>query len=190
MSQYYSIGPARIAVGTGNAGALEYLGFSLDGVMIAVQPRYDDVFSDLGGPAIPEDVQFLGHDARITFTLSRFNAGVFHKLRALLPLASGASDGSAPNYSIGSLLKSEGLATRLFIRATYGPTSAGAKAAYSTARAVYNFPLAYPAEVIETPISVRVQQPRLAFRAFPDFISDQGGYTLYNADATGEPAVD
>lgn len=190
MSQFYVPGPARIFAGVGAAGALEFLGFSMDGAMIAIQPRFDDVFSDLGGPAVPEDVQFLGHDARITFQLSRFNAGTFHKVRQFLPGMAGAVDGGMPNYSIGSLLKAEGLAMRLLVRATYGPTSPGAKAAYATQRGVYNFPLAYPAEVIETPVSVRTQLPRMTFRAFPDFISDQGGYTLYNDSAAGEPAID
>lgn len=183
MSQFFVPGPARIFVGTGSAGALEFLGYTVDGANIAVQPRWDEVFSDLGGPAIPEDIQFLGSDAVIRLTLARYVESVLAKLRAFIR---GGTEGSIASYGIGSLLAHEGLAFRLLIVPTYQAN----KAAYSAQRAAWNFPLTYPVDAIEMPISTRVSLPRISFRAWPEFDSNcLGGYTLYNAVTTGIPAV-
>lgn len=186
MSQFFVPGPARISVGTGTAGALEYLGFSVDGVHISVQPRWDEVFSDLAGPAIGEDNQFLGADGVVQFVLSRHNAAVFHRVRAMLL---GGIDGAGAAYSLGSLLRAEGLGMRLFIRATYGPGSPGAKAAYAGQRAVYNFPLCYPMDRIDWTVGIRPLLPRMAFRVWPDIQSIDGSWILFDDDATGEPAA-
>ena len=180
MSQFYVPGASRISVGQYGGSTLSFLGWAVDGVNIAVQPRFDELFSDLSGPAIPEDVQFLGADAVIRFTLARYNESVLAGLRAFLY---GGTEGSWGSCVVGSLIKAEGLGHRLFIR-----SPCQSKVGQTSQRGVWNFRLTYPADAIEMPLSLKATRPRITFRAIADIRSADGSAILYDATTTGEPS--
>lgn len=180
MSQHYVPGPCSIAIGP-YSGNLEHLGWAQDGVIIAIQPHWESVYSDILGPIVPEDVQFMGADAVIRFVGARINDSVLAKARAILP---GTSEGQWAARAIGTLLLHEGYNWRMLLQFPYQ-----AKAAHSGQRAAYNFPFCYPSDSIETSNSVRASRPRMTWRANPFIQSATGSAVLFNADTTGAPVV-
>lgn len=179
MSQYYVPGPTRISVGQHGGSTLSFLGWAVDGVTITIQPRHDELFSDLSGPAVPEDVQFLGEDAMIRFTLSRYNDSVLAGVRSF---RYGGTEGAWESCALGSLMKHEGFGFRLFLR-----SPCQSKSGQTGQRGVWNFPLCYPLEY-ESNLSLKATKPRVTFRALADIESADGSAILYNSTSTGEPA--
>lgn len=80
-------GPVQVRCGTGSAGALENLGYSIDGVMVAENGFFDDVPGDQNGGTAgpPIDVQYFGEIHRVRMELSKWDiliaAKIWPKLR-------------------------------------------------------------------------------------------------------------
>lgn len=110
---------AAIWVGTGSAGALEQLGYSVNGVTIREMGALLPVHSDAGGgdqPAPPRDFQVLGQVDVITMDLSEYDEAIADKLRALIR---GGTAGTPPTP--GTLLFANSYSTRLVLISTNYP---------------------------------------------------------------------
>lgn len=177
-NQFYVPGPVRASIGQTAGSSLSFLGWASEGVNVAIQPRFDDVPSDIAGPAIPHDVQFFGADAMIRLTLSRYDEAVFATLSSL---TSGGVEGSWSTCAIGTLLKHEAKAFRLFLRAP-----CQTKTGQTGQRGVWNFPIVFPTE-IDYVLSSRTKRPRITLRAIADIRSADGSAVLFDTVATGEP---
>jgi hypothetical protein len=66
---YHINGPALVYTGTGSAGALELLGYTVDGVDISISKNVAEIITDLFGPMTPQDFQDMGEVASITCPL-------------------------------------------------------------------------------------------------------------------------
>lgn len=77
-------GPLEIWVGTGAASALEFLGYSVNGVTIEEIPLLGEVKSDEygGEQGPPSDYQLFGFQHRVSMELSKFQDAVLAKLTA------------------------------------------------------------------------------------------------------------
>lgn len=75
-------GPVLVSVGSGSGGALEELGYTVDGVRISETVFTGDVPSDErgGSEGPPIEVQQFGITHRITLELSRFDQAVMVKI--------------------------------------------------------------------------------------------------------------
>jgi hypothetical protein len=135
--------------------------------------------SDLSGPAVPQDVQFLGEDAIIRFTLAKYDETVLAGIRSF---RYGSTEGTWGGCEIGALMARESKGFRLFLR-----SPCQSKSGQTAQRGVWNFGVTYPMDAIDFTLSTRVTRPRLTFRAIPEFQSYDGSAVLYDADATGEP---
>jgi len=79
-------GPALVKVDTGVAGALEDLGYSINGVEITETVLETDVPGDQNGgdEGPPIDIQYLGQIDRVRMELSKYDIAVADKIRARL----------------------------------------------------------------------------------------------------------
>jgi hypothetical protein len=86
-------GPCKISVGTGDQGALEVLGYTVDGVSIRETSRTADVPGDQNGgtEGPPIDVQFFGQIHEVSIDMSKFDLAILNKLR---PIVKGGTAGS------------------------------------------------------------------------------------------------
>jgi len=189
MSQIYNTGPCILYVGQGDSGELVELGFSEDGMRIAIRETFEDVHSDLLGPKIPTDVQRFQADALITGDLIRWNESVLELCEDRS--AGDAGWGNVRIDEVGALMLAQGKTYRLLCDA---PNVAFADAAFPD-MTPYNFPEAYLHDTMERRRGARVERVHIIFRALANF-SNFGmtaalpvSVPLYNSDRTGRPAA-
>lgn len=181
MSQLYVPGPAEIFVGTGNAQALQFLGFTQEGVNINLRGNWGPVVTDVLGPTTPSDRQFFGESADFTFRLTYYNESV---LSALAARTFGGTAGLITANQSGSLLVAEGLGFPCAIKAPYAFTHA----AMSTMVSGYYFPVcAIDDEMV--PISTRTKIPEVTM--FAQWVANQAALTatLYQTTLPSLPSV-
>ena len=179
-------GPVQWHVGVGAAGALSFLGWAEGDTRISLAAAEDEIRTDLGGPAIPSDVQFMGEQAFISCDLSRWDKAVLKKLKSRLPSANN-SNVSGGTYSVGqmgALMIAEGYAVRLLLKGGYS-----AKNLNSGDLPIWNFLAAWPTSNLDVGISTRASRFRLTMRAIPVIDWGTGSSTLYNQDVTGIPSI-
>jgi len=73
-------GPALVYTGTGNAGALELLGYTTDGVDVRITENVEPIMTDLLGTQTPQDFQDMGMVAEITAPLIAIDRAVLAKV--------------------------------------------------------------------------------------------------------------
>ena len=155
-------GPCEIWVDTGTARALEFLGWSLNGITIEEIAYQTPIHSDENGgdQGPPADYQLFGHRHRILMELSKFQDGVLAKLdQRFNPNASSGSVG------VGMLLGCTTASFRLLLKAP-------------------NFVRNYLATVILEPIEIspvgsQASRARISFTA-----NVVPGGTLWNTTVT------
>lgn len=111
-------GPALVRTGTGVAGALEDLGFSINGVQIIETVFESDVPGDQNGgeEGPPIDIQYFGQIDRIRMELSKYDEAVADKIRARLLGGTAGVIGTA-----GTLIAGSSVFYRLLIEPTTTP---------------------------------------------------------------------
>lgn len=79
-------GKCEIWVGTGSAGALEFAGYSMDGVSIIERPFFSNVPGDENGGSEgpPVDKQFMGELHYLRIEMSKYDDAVMAKIRTKL----------------------------------------------------------------------------------------------------------
>lgn len=183
-------GPVEVHCGVGNGGALQFLGWSEDGVTSTHRPFFEDVKSDLAGPLMPTDVQVMGEDAIISMNLKVFSWSAWEKIASRVPAAVGGAPGGYPFGSIGALMVSEGYAYRLLI---YRPYAAKQVFLNAGMRPAYNYFASWLLGPDDIKQSMRAMAHRTIFRAisvYQGIPSTSGsGWGLYNADIAGKPAA-
>ncbi len=113
MTKQYEVkGAVTLSVATPAAGSLEELGLTVNGVDITEEVftgRVDvDTFGGEEGP--PGDMQYFGEVHVIQFTLSKFDAAVYNKIRAGLAGGAAGTPGTA-----GTLFMQQGKTWRLLL---------------------------------------------------------------------------
>lgn len=113
-------GPALVKIGTGDAGALEDLGYTVNGADIELRGFHGDVPGDEHGGDLgpPIDVQYFGEIAIVRLEFSKFDAAVADKAAARM-LSNIANPGSPGTP--GTLLFGSTQAFRLLINPTNNP---------------------------------------------------------------------
>jgi len=106
-------GVCEILTGTGSAGALESMGYSINGVDVEEDEFLIDVPGDENGgdEGPPIDIQSLGQVHTLRFDLSKYDADVVAKL---LPSVRGGTAGTQP--TMGSLLFAGSLGFRVVLK--------------------------------------------------------------------------
>ncbi len=92
------------------------LGYCEDGVQVAIQPRYDDIYSDdMGGRAgVPSDSQLLGATADLQLLFTKYQKQYLDNLSSF---RSGALTSNAKGVlpPIGSFVRQDGLYSSLVL---------------------------------------------------------------------------
>lgn len=179
MAQSYHVfGAAQLLVGTGSVGALESLGYSVDGVEILLNPKFDDIYVDTYGPHVPGDVQYFLVDANIKCELEYYDLAVLNKLLCFVPGVN-ASVTTGQMWKAGDLMLQNGLTTRLVIRST--PQGTG----LTSVETCWNFLNTYLVDSDDLMVGVKRTTHKLTFRAIPSFnAASSVGQTLYNTTCT------
>lgn len=181
--QFFVSGPTSISVGTGVAGALEFLGFSEGGISVEFNAEFDDVLCDIGGGKLPTDVIFQGMDAFIRAEVSNYDETVMTSL--LARVFSGGS-GSIPAGTMGSLMNAQSQSQRLLLMSPYSSLTA-----FSTMIPAYNFLSTYLVGSASVELGTKVKKWRLVWRAIPIWTVSAGlsSGTLWNESVTGAPVI-
>lgn len=179
-------GPCAWYVGSGAAGALEFLGWCEGETRVSLVGAEDEIRTDLGGPANPTDVQWMGEQAFVSGDLSRWDKAVLRKLKSRLPGGGSAvSGGSYAFGALGSLMIAEGYAVRFLIRGGY----AASKSFNAGDPPIYNFLAAWPGTNFDVGLSTRASRFRMTMRAIPKLDFTTGNSVLYNLDVSGLPSI-
>lgn len=143
-------GLATIKVDTGDANALETLGYTRDGTEITEEARFIDVPGDENGgdEGPPVDVQYLGETARIRLELTKYDSAVAAKV---FPRLYGGTDGQPG--TAGTLMFGDSKTYRLLIHTIAEP---------------YNYPRAFPRGAVELNKGTRFSTLVLEFEAHKD----------------------
>ncbi len=114
-SAYMVNGTAFVYTGTGAAGALETLGYTVDGVNQNITENKGEIITDLFGPMTPQDYQDLGMVAKITCPFIAMDRAVLAKV-----MNRGDRTGAIGALSTpGLVLGVSGYAFRLAIASTF-----------------------------------------------------------------------
>lgn len=105
-AQYHVFGPAVLQVGTGTTKALQSLGVTRSGMTVRVQQYYRGFMSDVGGPEVPVDHQFMGEVAHIRGELVDWKEDTLRLLRAFAKAGLSGTDGTG--VAIGTLVGGNG----------------------------------------------------------------------------------
>lgn len=209
MSQVYVAGPAEIHVGTGTAGALQFLGWGMQGVRIDFVGHFYDVPSDVAGTDLPFDVQQMGQQAYITSDINVYNEGIYRKIANRTRLTDGGpgsafgdgpTEGELVDFGMGFLLAGETIPASVGSSGMFGllvfPPYAGGfggakKVAFTTEDQAYRFPVAYLDDAAVMELGSRFKKIRMVFRAIT-FFSPQVRYSgiLYDHNSNGRVGID
>jgi hypothetical protein len=172
-TQGYVPGPCQIFVGTGGAGAYQFLGWSERGVRVTLSAAYEDIVSDFGGPRVPVDSQFMGEQATSNFVLNRYDETV---LQTILKrrVGSGVTAGAIEANGLGSLMVAQGYAYKVFLYSPYYVESF-----YSTMVPCYVFSGSWVDDDAMIPLSVQLKRPEIRFRHIPVWNAIAASATLY-----------
>lgn len=116
VQQYRVHGEGVLSFGVGASGALVVLGYSENGIKIAIEKKYRPVHTDPGGSEIPADWQYMGEMATIDFAAISWREDYLRLIRAREFLANGTSlntDGLAAGR--GQLVGQHGIAVAMAI---------------------------------------------------------------------------
>ena len=168
-------GAANILTGTGNAGALEQLGYSVDGVTINLNLRTEDVQCDIYGPLVPFDIQRFLVDANVTCQLVYWDDVVLNKNRR-------TTTAGVPGVmeDAGILVGFGGNAFRLVIRST--PTGTG----LTNVEGCWNFPNSVLVNTDSFNLGTRRSIHTIEWRCFPTLAQTgtSSGATLWTTDCS------
>ena len=112
MAQPYSTGPAIIYVGLGGSTPVE-LGTAENGPRIMIDPKWEDLFNDLGGKT-PFDKMYQGESAVVSATLTVWDELVYTALAARF--SPGLTRGIDIPTARGTLMLTEGQSYPLWVQ--------------------------------------------------------------------------
>jgi hypothetical protein len=186
---FYVGGPTFWYVGTSNdlSNPMEYLGVCEGDTRIAFSVAEEEVRTDLGGPMIPHDVQFMGTSASIAGTLARYDEVVFKKIASFLPnqlhgISGNQTPGFIPPQALGALYQLEQNAIDFVLNCPYNT-----KTVFTNMIKLYHFPLAWMTATHDVSISTRVKKIQVTMRAINKFtIGNYGAQaTLWDQSLMG-----
>jgi hypothetical protein len=155
-------GASQILVGTGGGGALQLLGYSVNGVEIIEDAFMGDVPGDLNGGDLgpPIDIQYFGQIDRVRIEMSQYDPAIMDLIRPRL-------NGNAPGLigTPGSLIGAGGFGYRVLILP-------------SSNLRIRNYLLGIPRQPISGNKGTRFSRPILEFECHA--VNLGGTVTLWN----------
>lgn len=112
---YRVYGDVSIQIGTAANNALETLGVTGDGGTIRITHHRKPVYSDVGGPETPVEMQDMGETARINVSLIAFNEDVYRRMKARAKIGNQKAGVAGDITPRGRLLGTDGGLFQLFI---------------------------------------------------------------------------
>lgn len=198
MSQLYNTGPCEMYTGTlpGSQLALEFLGYSENGMNIEFKSYYEDVNSDLLGPKIPTDIQHFQADGIISGDLVRWNETVLAQCEDRSRLGAdaggtgtGAAQGVVSRLEVGALMQAYGKTYRLLCDAP--SLNLSSAATLFPGMSAINWLHVYLADTMTRKRGARVERLHVIFRATVNVtnLSPSGSFsntfTLYDGNRAG-----
>ena len=173
--QLHVNGPALIMSGTGDAGELEPLGTSVDGVTITIETSFKDVNVDQFGPEQPFDRQYFLQGVKIKCDLIWYDTTVLDLWLTGIPAAAVGGLTFGEMGRAGDLVVQNSLYSRLLVKST--PASTG----LTTVEQCWNFPQCILIEQHEEKIGTEKTVWRLTFQALLTQASASQNAVLFNA---------
>ncbi len=174
--------PAHIFVKVNGAAA--YLGTAEDAPRIEHRMPLEPVMNDVAGSRVPYDKMYVGQEAAISFTLTRWNEGVHADMVVHSSRFGIIPRGLDINISRGSLMMTQDLATELWIQYPFNVL-----ASFNTLPAGYH----YRTAIFEGPETltpgVRPYRVQCVFSAIGFYQPESGSFLLYDHDMGGLPAI-
>jgi hypothetical protein len=178
-------------VGLASDEGLLFLGYSEDGMRIAVRENFLDYHTDTLGPKIPFDVQRFQADALITGDLVRWNESVLQLMEDRSKGVNGLVRGVQSLAEVGAWILAQDKTYRFLCDA---PNVVSPAAAIWPNMIPYNFLAAYLHETMERRRGSKVERVHIVMRALTDFVTPDPvtgkmpkTAVLYNADRSGIP---
>ena len=183
MAQPYVTGPVHLYVGSG--GLPVYLGTFLEAPKIRTTPKWTPVMNDLAGDQEPFDMTYQGVSADIFGYLTVWNWTVLRSCQNARSL--GSAEGSDAFGATGALMIGEGLAYTMWLQYPYYQT----KTAFSGNGAPpgYHYYASWLIGPEEEDGGTKPQQIHVQFHAMRIYIPLIGGFTLFDRNMTGIPAI-
>jgi hypothetical protein len=169
---FFSAGPCQVWVNTGADGAMEFLGFSVNGISITENVFMTPIPSDENGgnEGPPADYQLMGRQDEISMELGKFNPLVL----ARLIVRANPGVNTSINPSVGLLLGCAGKMYRLCL--------VGCAPSDTNPRFIRNYPACVlPAPIQRTPVGSQIM------RASVTFLANVQNGVLWNESVTGLP---
>ena len=164
-------GPCLVSWG-GNS-----LGYTTEGAEVEFVGHYEDVISDLMGPAIPTDSQQMGEEARITLDLVVYDAQTLNSALSREKTAKndGNTAGTTPGANIGDLMaQCQKYGALVLAQNKTKPCNAAAEDDLG-----YTFPMAWVVDSYSKRIGTRATRVHVVFRAIPSPVEGNGIGLLY-----------
>lgn len=163
------LAPAPASVG--GTPTYAYLGQTEGDLMKSDSMMESDIHVDQHGPALPDDVAYLGEETFLQGTLIKYVESVWQSFQARV---AGGTMGTIAAADIGTLLHAE---RKFFLLAvTSGYQS---KTPFAAQPPGYTFPFIYLSRNADTSLSVQKKRNRFSIRALPDWLPDGSGVLYY-----------
>jgi hypothetical protein len=199
MAQPYASGPVDVWCGVGAGGAPLFLGHGERAPRIQIVRRYKEVTNDLGGDMVPFDKGYAGETGVVTVTLSRWNESTLAIIQDVATTLTGlgAARGLNGPGEVGTLMVTEGVAYKLWLRFPFSAKAAYANAASGAQPAGYRFLAAFlegPDDLFDLgpPNARKVGLQFTCMRAFDPAVSNAFGtglFALYDHSMIALPAT-
>lgn len=123
VQAYRVYGGLSVQVGTSTNNALETLGVTQEGGTIQITRHRRPIYSDVGGPETPVDIQDMGETAMINFSLIAFNEDVLRRLAVKARAGIEKSNSYGNITPRGRCIGTDGGTFRLFLPPTLTATN-------------------------------------------------------------------
>lgn len=183
-------GPTFHGISTGSGGQMEPLGICEGDVRLSFNLANEEVRSDVLGPMVPTEVQYMGVSCSVSGVLVKYSEAVFLKLASGLPNAGGVPGGQVagiiPPQSLGALYQLENEACRYTVISPYS-----SKLVFGEMVKGYNFPCAWLGGTHDVSISTRVKRIQFTMMTKIFYSITNAGVSgvLWNQDVSGFPPL-
>lgn len=176
VQAYRVYGGLSVQVGTSTNNALETLGVTQEGGTINITRHRRPVYSDVGGPETPVDIQDMGETAMIRFSLIAYNEDVLRRLAMKSKTGIEKVDAYGNITPRGRCIGTDGGTFRLFLPPSLTATNVVSEESWY-------FGTCDLTNAEEVKIGTVVTTVRMEFYAFPYIAGDAVKISAINADA-------
>lgn len=180
-THFYVPGPADLGTGTGSSKAMQFLGYTRDGVHVREDLLTRAVIADYAGPQMPADVMIIGKILTFTCELVKFDPAV---MTLLMARYSGGTAGLILANEIGTLMVAEGRTIPVMVRSRYQ----AAKSQFSGNLPGIRMPNGFLDQSHEYNLATIEQSHRLTFTQITTIDSGTLSGTVWDTDMSTFPS--